>query len=205
MKLLHPKQWTTCIVALAISSVSAGTVEQATIIADPQMQVKDGAVQGCGYRLKSIPKSFAGQSSVVVLDTSFNLYLTGLGLLKGGALQIQIKDGKPGQATTKQIESFWLKVQAEKPTTALNGKVLPAETKGYLLYGESVASIGKLFAGIAEGTPITVGVRIKGEAIDRIYSGAVQLSDQDKEQGSQCLDDLIKQLDAGPSPKPPGR
>jgi hypothetical protein len=201
---LHPKRWATCIAALAVASVSAGTVEQATITADPQMQVKDGEVQGCGYRLKSIPKSFAGQSSVVVLDTSFNLYSTGLGLLKGGALQIQIEDGKPTQATAKQIESFWLKTQAKKPTAPRNGRVVPAENAGYLLYSVSEESVLELFTGLVEG-PVTVGVRIRGEAIDRIYSGAVQLSDQDREQGIQCLDDLIRQLGAAPPPKPPGR
>lgn len=204
MKLL-PSHCAVCTVALAASFVSAGTVEQATIVADPQMQVKDGAVQGCGYRLKGIPKSLVGQASVLVLDTSFNLYSSGLGLLKGGALQIQIRDGKAGPTTTKQIESFWLKAQSERPTTPLNGKVLPADTKGYLLYGETIESIGKLFAGIAERTPVAIGVRIKGESVDRIYSGVVQVSDQDKDHGDQCLGDLIRQLDAAPSPKPSSR
>ena len=190
------------LLTVVLSAPQAGTVEQATLVAEPQMQVKDGAVQGCGYRLKAIPSSLAGLTSVVVLDTSFNLYESGLGLLKGGALQIPIKEGKPSQATSKQIESFWLKVQSEKPTKARSGKVVAAETKGYLLYGVSVADVSKLFGAIVEGTPITVGVRIKGESIDRIYVGAAQLSDQDKEQGSQCLDDLIKQMTVEPPSKP---
>lgn len=203
----HPQDWVICVTALIVFSAQAGTVEQATIIADPQMQVKDGAVQGCGYRLKSIPKTIAGMSSIVLLDTSFNMYSTGFALLKGGAVQVSIKDGQLGQARTKQAESFWLKVRSDKPTTAANGKLLAAATKGYLLYGISPESVARLFAGIEEGAPITVGVRIKGEAIDRIYTGVAQLSDLDREQGRQCLGDLIKQIESDPdlATKPAGR
>ena len=196
--------WVICVAAFALHTAQAGTVEQATIVADPQMQVKDGAVQGCGYRLKAIPSSFDGLSSVVILDTSFNFYSTGLGLLKGGALAFQAKGGTLGQATTKQIESFWLKTATGRPTTPQR-KVIPAENKGYLLYSESIDTILNLFASVAEGVPITVGVRIKGESVDRIYTGRVNLSDQDKAQGDQCIEDLMKQLEADPVPKPAGR
>jgi hypothetical protein len=192
------------VVAIAVSNVSAGTVEQATILADPQMQVKQGAVQGCGYRLKALPKSFSGQTSFVALDVSFNLYSPGLGLLKGGALQIAIKDGN-FQSANRQAENFWMKVEGGKPTAPVDGKVLPSETKGFLLYAISGDAIAKLFAGIAAGAPMTIGVRIKGESIDRIYSGAVQLSDLDRKQGGQCLSDLIKEMEAGSSGAGPSR
>jgi len=179
-----------------------GTVEQATVIAEPQMQIKDGAIQGCGYRLKSIPQSLVGLTSVIVLDTSFNIYAEGMVLLKGGAVRIDVKAGAPGKAENRQIASFWMKAQGEKPTKALNGKVIPGETQGYLLYGESIAAVAKLFDSVADGTPLTIGVRVKGEGIDRIYSGIAQLSEQDRAQGAQCLDELVKQIDAELKSKP---
>lgn len=67
----NPKYWGTLCIASAMSTASGGTVEQAFILADPQMQVRDGAVQGCGYRLKAIPQSFDGRSPVLALDASF--------------------------------------------------------------------------------------------------------------------------------------
>jgi hypothetical protein len=162
------------------------------------MKVKDGAVQGCGYRLKAIPKSFAGQTSFIFLDASFNLYSPGYGLLKGGAMQIEVKDGK-FQAAARQADSFWLKVQGDSPTTAVDGRVLPSESKGYLLYAVSADSIARLFAGMAVGMPFTIGVRLKGEGVDRIYSGEVQMSDKDREQGRQCTIDLSKVIEAANS------
>jgi len=190
---------------IATSTAMAGTVEQAIVIAEPQMQIKDGAIQGCGYRLKSIPQSLAGLTSVIVLDTSFNIYAKGKALLKGGAVRVAVKAGAPGKAENRQIASFWIKAQGEKPTKALNGKVIPGETQGYLLYVETIAAVAKLFDSVADGTPLTIGVRVKGEGIDRIYSGVAQLSDQDRNQGAQCLNDLVKQMEADLEPKPFGQ
>lgn len=194
-----------CVILLATSTATAGTVEQATLVAEPQMQIKDGEILGCGYRLKSIPKSFDGLPSVIVLDTAFNIYAQGLALLKGGAVRVVVKAGAPGQTTNRQIESFWMKAPSEKPTRSLNGKVMPAETQGYLLYGESFGAVAKLFDAVADGTPLTVGARIKGEGVDRIYSGVAQLSDQDRNQGAQCLNDLVKQMEADLERKPSGQ
>lgn len=184
----------------------AGTVEQAFIMAEPQMQVKDGEVQGCGYRLTAMPNSYAESSSVLVIDTSFNIYASaGIALLKGGALQVPVKGGTPGKGTNKPIESFWLKATSAKPTAALNGKVIPAETKGYLLYGVTLDSVVSLFGAVIEGSAITIGMRLKGESIDYIYAGVVQLSDQDKEQGAQCVTDLQRQLKAESARESAGR
>ena len=196
-----------CVVALATSTTTAtaGTVEQATIIAEPQMQIKDGAIQGCGYRLKSFPQSLRGLNSVVALDTSFNIYAEGSALLKGGAVRFPVNAGALGQAANKPIVSFWMKAQAEKPTKALNGKVLAADTQGYLIYGEAISTVAKLFESVAEGTPLTIGVRVKSEGVDRIHSGVARLTDQDQAQTVQCMAELIKQLEAAKESKPSGK
>jgi hypothetical protein len=197
--LAYLKYWTILHIASAFSAVSAGMVEQAIITATPVMQVKDGSVQGCGFRLKAFPKSFAEQSSFIALDASFNLYSPGLGIVKGGALRIVVKDGN-FQSTNRQTESFWLKVEGEKPTTAADGKVHQSpDSIGYLIYAVSTDAITRLFAGMPTGALITIGVRVKGEPIDRIYSGQVQLSDTDRKQGGQCLADLIKEIESADS------
>lgn len=200
----YPKYWALCCIASAISAVSAGTVEQAIILADPQMQVKDGVVRGCGYRLKAIPQSFDGRSPVLALDASFNLYLDGIGLLKGGAVHSDFKGGTP-QPTTRPIQNFWLKVQGDKPTSAADGKVLASDTPGYLLYAASVDSVLALYRSVAAGTPLTVGVRVKGEGVDRIYTGIVQISDANRQQGRQCLEDLVKEAGTAATSVRPGR
>lgn len=194
-----------CCAVVACAAARAGTVEQATVLADPQMQVKAGALEGCGFRLRLMPQLTAVQRSVVLLDASFNLYSGGMGLLKAGAMEVPISGGKPGKPLNRPIESFWIKAQGKDPTSPLGGKVLPAETKGYLLYGAPLESITSLFEAVWEKAPITVGVRIKGESIDRIYVGPPQLSEADDQQGHECMGQLVTQmqkaLDA-PTPAP---
>jgi hypothetical protein len=179
---------------VVFAPATAGTVEQAVVMADPQMQVKAGAVQGCGFRLRLMPQSIAGLRSVVLLDASFNLYSEGLGLLKGGAMEVPIVGGKPGKPSNRPIESFWMKAQGADPTAPKGDKVLPAETKGYLLYGVPFESINALFEAVWSKAPITVGARLKGEPMDRIYVGSPEVSDADDQQGHECMARLISQM-----------
>ena len=181
------------LVALASAAAHSGTIEQATILADPQMQVKGGAVDGCGYRLKSIPQGISGLKSALLLDSSFNLYASGLALVKGGAVQVEIANGAPSRPLNKPIQSFWLKVQSENATVP-TGKVIQAETKGYLLYRISPTAAIQLFDAAWSKTPITIGMRLRGEGIDRIYTGTVKLSESDTVEGQRCVDELLKQV-----------
>ena len=185
-------QLITLLSALACNLAQSGTVEQAVILADPQMQVKDGFIQGCGYRLKSIPKQL-GPNSVVILDSSFNLYATGMPLLTGGAIEAGVKNGAPdGTTKNKPVQSFWLKVQSAKATVPRGGKMIPAETAGYLLYSTSLDEVMQLFEAVQLKTPITIGMRLRGEGLDRIHTGTVEMSEQDGSEGRQCLTELLK-------------
>lgn len=197
---------TYCLLGLAalmtLTSAQAGTVEQALIIAEPQMQVKDGALEGCGMRLKSMPIDTAGLASTVVIDMSFNIYRSGMTLLKGGAVRIALREPSRGQASNAPIESFWMKAQSSRPTKPLHGHVMEAENPGYLLYGETLPEVSKLFNGLVDGTPLTLGVRLKGESIDRIYSGIPRLSDADRAQHAECLGGLVGQMKSDLEEKP---
>ena len=195
MASLLPRRWFVACAALVGQIAQAGTIEQAYIFGDPQMQVKAGAVVGCGYRLKGMPKDTALSKPFILLDTSFNLYANGLELLKGGAMLMSPKkDGQLGQPVNKPINGFWLMAGDGPPTAPVGNKVLAAEDRGYLLYGITVGASTALFAAILDGSPVTVGVRIKGEPIDRIYAGVVNVSDADKQQHQQCMTRLLKRL-----------
>jgi len=41
-----------------------------------------------------------------------------------------------------------------------------------------------------------IGVTIKGDGIDRIYSGVPQLTDREKAEGTQCFGELLDQMKA---------
>lgn len=179
---------------LAFGSVYAGTIEQAVIVADPQMQVKNGVVEGCGYRLKAIPKSFQTNRQPLLLDASFNVYVNGpFGLVKGGAVQVENMSGTVGKPVNRPIESFWIKAQGARPTTSAEKKI-PSETKGYLLYGVSVADVMRLFQSVLELETLTLGMRLKGESVDRIYSGVATTEDSSNAEIRRCLADLADTL-----------
>jgi len=178
----------------AFRSVYAGTIEQATIVAEPQMQVKNGLVEGCGYRLKAIPKSFQTNRQPVLLDASFNVYVNGpFGLVKGGAVQVENMSGKVGKPVNRPIESFWIKAQGARPTTPKEKKI-PSDTKGYLLYEVSVADVMRMFQSVLELEPLTLGMRLKGESVDRIYSGVAITENSSNAEIRRCIADLADTL-----------
>ena len=180
-----------CVISLLPFQARAGTVEQASIFADLQMQMKDGQLQGCGFRLKGLSELTPQTKSTIVLDVSFNVYANAVGLMKGGAIQIEVVSTAPGATKNRPITKFWVKVNGRPPTTPLNGKTFPAETKGYLLYGLEFKKVFELFDAVLEGTPLMVGVQVTGEPVDRIYSGTVSVSDPDKAQAKQCVAELL--------------
>jgi hypothetical protein len=182
------------LLSLSASAVNSGTVEQATIVADPQMQMKAGKVEGCGARLRSVPKEL-GPKSNMVLDSSFNVYASGLALLKGGAVELAAKKGSQEVTVrNKPIQSFWLKVQSEQATVPSGDKVIPAETKGYLLYGTSLDAALKLFDAVLTDAPITIGMRLHGEPVERIYTGTAEFSKPDAAELTRCMGELAAQI-----------
>lgn len=180
-------------IASAFSGAFAGTIEQAIVLAEPQMQVKDGAISGCGYRLMSATKDAPNARSSIFMDASFNLYDSGIVLLKGGAVQIT-KTPEGSRRTNKPIDSFWLKVDGHTPTKPFEGKVIPSETNGYLLFGVPLEAVIPFFGAITDAKPFTIGMRLKGESIDRIYTGVAQISEDDGKSAAQCFIELTNAM-----------
>lgn len=176
-----------------LSSALAGTIEQAVVVAEPQMQVKDGAIQGCGYRLMSAPLNAPNQQSSVLMDASFILYDSGVVLLKGGATQVN-KTANGSKAINKPIDSFWIKPGGHKPTTPFERKIIPSETKGYVLFGIPLDGAVPLFEAITSEKRYTIGMRLKGEKVDRIYTGIAQISEENATSGAQCLSEMINAM-----------
>ena len=73
---------------LVCGAAGAGPVEQSKMSAQPQMQVKQGVVEGCGVRIISIQPLSAASTFADAFDVSFNLYPGGLSLVKGGVIRL---------------------------------------------------------------------------------------------------------------------
>lgn len=178
---------------VAASVADAGTVEQAQIIAEPQMMVSNGSVNGCGILLRSIVMRGDAEGGFTSFDSSFNVYADGFAMMKGGAKEGSSRNGTVTHST-RQVESFWLKAQGQPPTRPISNKVLPAQDKGYLLYGIEHSAAAGLFDAVLGRQSLVIGVRLKGEPVDRMHAGIARISDADHAQVLQCFGDLSKRM-----------
>ena len=143
------------------------------MVGDPQMQVRDGNLDGCGFRVRSVSIESLSPGNIDAIDASFNLYSKALALLKAGVLRVKAaKDGQVSAPVVRPIRTFWFKVVGEKPTSPTVGKIFPSDSpKGYLLHGDSITRVLPLFEAVFAREPLTIGVRVSGEDIDRIHTG----------------------------------
>lgn len=172
----------------------AGTVYQSAIVVSPQMQMREGEVDGCGIQFKSLPTSFGGENAPVMLDVSLNLYSGFYAGMKGGASRVGMTGGTPSSRKALPISSFWLKTVGQKATTPTKGKVMPANDPGYLLYASDFSHAADLFYAVLEGKQLSLGVHIKGESVERIYVGIPSLEDVEREQSRQCMVELLERI-----------
>jgi hypothetical protein len=175
---------------------NAGTVYQAAIVVSPQMQMREGEVHGCGFQLKSLPKNVWGEKAAVMLDVSLNLYSDFYGGMKGGALQIGLTGATRGNRKTLPISNFWLKAEGQKATTPIDGKVMPANDFGYMLYLSDFPHVADLFYAVLEGKEVSLGVHVKSESVERIYVGVPSMEDAEKAQSNQCMVELLERVES---------
>ncbi|MEN9761112.1 MAG: hypothetical protein RI906_938 [Pseudomonadota bacterium] len=181
---------------LAAGGAGAATVQPSLIVAEAQMMVSKGKLDGCGFRLKAIPKDAVNRATANLADVSFMFYPdSGAGLIKGGVVNVKVGDTRPGSVFAPQLTSFWVKAPKADPTYPPDGKYLQSESKGYLLYAISMPQFVNLYRSVMEGLNVAIGVRVKGEAVDQIFSGEVSVSDADREQAITCNSDLLHRLE----------
>lgn len=192
-------RWQRAVVLLAAwlcGTAYAGTVYQSAIVVSPQMQMREAEVDGCGFQLKSLPTNLAGEKGAVMLDVSLNLYSGFYAGMKGGASQIGMTGGSPSNRKALPISSFWLKAEGTKATIPRNGKVMPADDPGYLLYVSDFGRVADLFYAVLEGKQLSLGVHIKGETVERIYVGVPSMQDVERAQSNQCMVELLERVKA---------
>lgn len=180
--------------ALLCGAANAGAIYQSAIVVSPQMQIREGEVDGCGFQLKSWPTNLRGVKAPVILDVSLNLYSGFYAGMKGGAFLLDMASGTPSTTKVLPISSFWLKAVGEKATTPTEGKVMQANDPGYLLYRSDFGHISDLFYAVLEGKQLSLGVHVKGEPVERIYVGVPSMEDAEREQSNQCMVELLERL-----------
>jgi hypothetical protein len=174
------------LVACAVFAGSAACAEShppTLMEAHALTHVRDGTVQGCGLRLTG---GEPGKQASSWFDVSFNVFRRGLGLAQSIAYEIRPSeyDGESRPATVP-VQSTWLKVSDGSARLGEN-----LERRDTLIYTLVMDDVLALFEAVANGDPVTLGIKRWGQRVDAVYTGAPRLSSDSRDRMSTCLADL---------------
>ena len=145
--------------------------------------VRDGKVQGCGLRLTG---GEPGKQASAWFDVSFNVFRRGLGLAQSIAYEIRASqyDGESRPAKVP-VQSTWLRVSDGGARLGEN-----RERRDTLIYTLVMDDVLALFEAVANGDPVTLGIKRWDQRVDAVYTGAPHLSSDSRHRMSTCLADL---------------
>jgi hypothetical protein len=182
--------------ACATTIVNAQNVIEAKFDGQPLVYMKEGQVNGCGVRviIVHVPAVLKENSLITAYDASFNLNSPGYGVVKAGVTEATWADfsvGLPkGKGRAIAPSKFWFKAPGAKATTA-TGKVISGDDPGTTLYATDVDPIIALLGAHKANVPILFGVTRPGVSTERIFIGAITMSDGERKQVANCLDELL--------------
>jgi hypothetical protein len=182
------------LIALVIwSGISnAGPIEQVTFVAQPQIEIENGQIVGCGWRLMSVPNVTNQRNKSYAVDVSFYMINIEFALVKGGILEVDAKTLNTNKIPTAlHAKSFWIKSQSANATSPLDGIYKKATTPiNYLLYATEFDPVTPLFNSVVEDNKIWVGFKLANEDIERIFSGNVKVTPADAGDMYRCLSEF---------------
>ena len=174
------------------SICNAGPIEQVTFVAQPQIEIENGQIVGCGWRLMSIPNVTDKKTKSYAVDISFYLVNIEFALVKGGILEVDAKTLQANKfPTALNAKSFWIKSQTANATSPLDGVYKKTTTPiNYLLYATEFDPVTPLFNSVVQNNKIWVGFKLANEDMERIFSGNVKVTTEDAGDMSKCLNDF---------------
>jgi hypothetical protein len=183
-----------CCILFFCNLAFAGIVEQVQFEAQPAVYLKNGEINGCGYRILGSNFSSNKSAKSYGIDFSFNAYSEGVGIVKGGLREFKVEnanDIKPLQVL--KIQNLWIKTKDSKATNPI-GNIFSKNINppNYILYEADVSIVFNLIFSVFGSNEIMVGYRLDGEDIDRIFNGKVKLMDSEVKQIKDCMAELIK-------------
>lgn len=101
------------------------------------------------------------------------------------------------------FETFWIKPNQGVATksTAKNGLTLNGETEGSKIYPTRLESVVQIYMDAMLGRPIMIGYKFKDGTEDFAVSSPVEISDEEKGQISQCINELSDSIQSETSKK----
>lgn len=177
----------------------AESLEPGVFVGQPQILLKDGKVEGCGLRFGVTGVAAKPTTRTPVFDASLVVYSGAYGLAQVASFaNISAADmEKKVKPKQQKTASFSFKVPEHAATVPLEGKSFYSPEDGKsLLYGVAGVDTLAILTAAISGEEIQLSVAREGERARRTFRGTVALEDEDKRELANCVDDLVRQMEA---------
>ena len=181
----------------AASAASAQNIDLANMTGQPLQYMKDGGLDGCGLRIVAVRPLAGDRMEACVV--SVNIYVNGSAVVKAIAYapMSTIKAVEPREV---KVASSWIKAPGNKPAVAMS-EPYAGDSKLSLLFLTDPRPTFAVLMAQQQGKQIQISVRRSGQSPERILAGEVKLQSGEAVQLSQCLDELLKAMQAAAEKK----
>jgi hypothetical protein len=189
------KLLTAFIFSIACSAAFAQTVtEAATASLQAQIGRDDTGFNNCGVRAVVMD----GDAKLVeAYDFSIHIRSSmSYGLLKAGKMSgsmSKIKGPEDLKMVLPAPIMFWV-AEEKSPESLRMLKIIPADTKGFILGSGDLLKSYQAIIAIATGQRMQFATRYANQSVERVMAFSAKLSDQEREALSACLDNVIARM-----------
>ncbi len=166
------------------ASAEAQTMIEAEMTGQTLSTTKNGMVTGCGIRVVGVVQEGVDAR---LFDVSINISRN-----YGAAIKLTGKLGKIGNDSSEMkaqtIYGGWMKAPREA-VAAPTGNLMSGETPESKLFPVGQHQAAKVLGAMASDEPIQIAIRWN-PSIETIYFGKVDLSDAQRKQFIECIDEL---------------
>jgi MSHA biogenesis protein MshL len=187
-------------IALAILASPPGlaqmVIEAEVATLQPQINRDEVGYFSCGVRAVVVTKAEA--DFIDAYDFSMNLSAnTMFGTLKAGKTRKTKAEMLQGKTSMDPIMpapvKFWIAKESEGQAV-MPQKVIPAETKGYILERADMTETMKAIMATIAGERMQFAVRYKSEPVDVVVSFSANLAERERGPMMACLNGLVKRI-----------
>lgn len=178
------------LLAFGIEVSVAQPMIEADMVGQPLSYSKNGVVEGCGVRVVGVLTPIPGNKTFKSFDISANFWKSGQALVKVIGEEIPVADPVPNKARRQVLKNGWIKAEGKAPAAPTEGEFKPSATdKGAYLFQANFDNSVNFILAAVKNERVQVAINW-GEKVEWIYSGTVQLSEQEKIQIAQCLKEV---------------
>lgn len=175
---------------LAAPGAFAQSLLEVEMVGQPLVYGKDGTVEGCGVRAVGVILPVQGRPTFRSFDLSANVWKSGVALAKIIGEVTPVATPEPGKGRRVALKNAWLKAEGKEAAAPIQKSFKESATEkgAYLFAVEPAASLEFILAA-SNSRRVQAGVNWN-EATEWIYTGVIQLTEQQRQQMQSCLKEI---------------